>query len=273
MPSKMIVDKQKSTRSVVAVGETNADSVGERMKRELLAYLKKSEIMPDFALMMRLLGRALEDRMRAMVAADEAHEAELRDDEAPRAGRDASGERLGTQLAGLRDATSSIYGAPTAAALGIPGEIPRDPAMLLQVGRNTVGAAIRVKLPKPLLPGASLDLKVIAQQLASTCDDLAGHLADVAREQREAQVTQAAKNQSVDLYHASFTGTADIYTGFLGYTGNTELAERVRPSRRRPGTTASGDESDGRTPGTGPSGAGGHAIATTNTAGPGTATA
>lgn len=245
MPSKMVLDREKSTRSVVAAGEANADEIGAQMAAVLSPHLKKDEKMPDCALLVRLLDRALDGATGHMVTSNEAHEAEQRDDDPPRLGRDEGAVTVNTFLGNTRDAATSIYGAATAMALGIPSELPRDPNMILRLGRTVHGAIPDVKLPKPLIPGATMDLGAIAAQLKAHCDVLDGHLRDVAREERELQITQRTKDESIENNDHWFAGVARILSGFLYAIRKYTLAERVKPSRRRPGTTASADDDPG----------------------------
>lgn len=242
MPSKMVMDRQKGSRSVLAAGEANADAIGARLKEALAPHLRRGETMPDFALLVRLFCRALAEGTVRMVAADAAHQAELSDDEAPRAGRDETAAAVALALGAARDAVESIYGPATASKLGIPREVPRDPTTVLQLGRNVIAALPGVKLPKPVFSGASVDLKAVGQQLKVACDTLGDHLGDVAREEREAQLTQLAKNQSIEDNDHWFTSTARIISGLLYAIGLRDLSDRIRPSRRRPGTTAGGED-------------------------------
>ncbi|MBK8012464.1 MAG: hypothetical protein IPK13_14025 [Deltaproteobacteria bacterium] len=59
---------------------------------------------------------------------------------------------------------------------------------------------------------------------------------------REAEATLAAKNDAMATYDARFSEVAFLVSAFLRMAGEYELADRARPSNRRPGQT------DGSTP-------------------------
>lgn len=69
-------------------------------------------------------------------------------------------------------------------------------------------------------------------------------VADVTREAREAQVTQAAKVSAIAAHDTLFASVANVAEGLLTLVGENDLARRVRPSARRPGVTASDEGSD-----------------------------
>jgi hypothetical protein len=56
----------------------------------------------------------------------------------------------------------------------------------------------------------------------------------VAREVREAQTTQAAKNGAMEGYDALFGGVAGLLSHLLLVAGERELAAKVKPSGRKP---------------------------------------
>jgi hypothetical protein len=92
------------------------------------------------------------------------------------------------------------------------------------------------------IAGASLDVAVVAQALNQQRQVLRERLADVAREVREAQVSQVAKQAALDDYDRAFTGIATVFQGLFALVGKDELAARVRPSQRRPGQTEDAGE-------------------------------
>lgn len=250
MPSKLVVDRQKSATAVVAAAETYAGRIGDALTRILTPHLREGEVMPDFALGVELLGRAQRGSADTMTSADATHEFELLDDDAPRRARDETRDVLAAEVISLRDLLRALYGPAVVRALGLEGDTPDDPVQLMRVGRQVAEALGKFRLPPPRMAGATLDVVQIAGRLATLSHDLETHLEDVAREAREAQVTQTAKNRSITDYDTFFAGSAMVLSGFLRLAGERELADRVRPSRRRPGQTAGDAETDqgGATP-------------------------
>ena len=66
----------------------------------------------------------------------------------------------------------------------------------------------------------------------------------VDREGREAEITQASKDKAIAAYDTAFALTAGLLEVFLRFAGEPTLADKVRPSTRRPGTTADSETPD-----------------------------
>ncbi len=241
MPSKQVIDREKSAGAVVAVGETQADAAGAALGKVLKPHLEKGEALPDFSLVVKLVARAIDSAKGQMVDADAAHEAELGDDEPVRKARDAAAEELSDKIVELREVLTGAYGAATASAV-FSGPTPQDPVVLSRFAGEVATALGRVKLPAPRIKGAKLDLSETAGELRELRAGLDAELKGVAREVREAQATLDTRNQAIAAYDEAFGGGATTLTGLLRMAGKAELAARVRPSSRRPGQTASETE-------------------------------
>lgn len=243
MASKQVVDREKSANAVVAVSETQSEATGDALGKLLKPYVKKGESAPDFAMVLLLIGRAIESAKVRMVNADAAHEAELGDDDGVRAARDAARDVLSDKLVELREVLTGAFGAAMASAI-LSGPTPQDPALLVRFAGEVVTALGRVKLPPSRIKGAKLDKAETAAEITDLQTALDKRIKSVAREVREAQATLEAKNQELAAYDAIFAGGAKALEGLLLLAGKTELAAKVKPSSRRPGQTASeaGDE-------------------------------
>ena len=247
MASKQVTDREKSARAVVAAGETQAAAASAEIKKLLAPHLNKGESMPDVALLMTLVARALDTTKTRLVEADAAHEAELGDDEPVRRGRDEAAESLSDKLVELREIITGVYGAATTTAL-FPGPTPVDPVVLARFAGSVTDRLARVRLPAPRIKGAKFDTAELTETLETQRATLEQQLKDVAREVREAQATLEAKNQALMTYDAVFDGTAMTLAGLLRLAGKTELAARVKPSGRRAGQTAGDTEEPPTTP-------------------------
>lgn len=246
MASKQVTDREKSTRAVVASADTHATEINAGLTRELGPYLKAGEAMPDVALLVRLFGRKVKADNAALVAADHAHEKELSDDAAPREARDkASGEARGVLL-DLRAAVEAVYGAAGLTLLGIAAAVPTDASAVAAYGANALKALedASIKLPKPRRSAMKVDRAAFADDLRAELPPLQKALDKVAVEDREKEATQRAKNDAMAKNDATFTNAANWLSASCAAAGLSELADKVRPSGRRPGRQKIEDEAE-----------------------------
>lgn len=234
MPSKQVLDRQKLARAVLAAASTHSDVIVRELGTLLQAQLGRGESLPDVAFLLTLLSRSLASATETLVAADVAHETELRDDAEPRAARDELVDQLRSELIDLRTTVLGLYGTPGLVALALVGETPRDAVALSRFAWAVVQAcSAPAALPSPKVRGAKLDLNEIAALLSPLCKQLDAQLTTVAREEREAQVTLATKNAAQERFDQTYGAVASLLSALLVAAGQPELASRVRPSLRR----------------------------------------
>jgi hypothetical protein len=244
MPSKLVTDREKSSRAVAAAAGTHAAAVGEALAKALAQHLKAGETMPNVALLVQLLGRNIQADSAALVKADKAHEAELSDDDAPRRARDEAFEKVRSLLVDLRSGVDSAYGAAGLGVLGLKGETPSDPSAVAGAAAAALEALqdAKRKLPKPRRAGNKLDRAAYVEELTAELPPLQKALAKVANEDREKEATQRAKDQAFATNDRTFTRGAALLASLAAAAGLDDLADKVRPSGRRPGRTAAEDE-------------------------------
>lgn len=239
MLSMEVSDREYSARAVVRVLETHAGALTEAHRARVAPLLAAGEVAPDVGLALRLQGRRLAAACDAMVAADLAHEQELGDDEAPRRRRDESWRALHDACVDARDAVETVLGDEALAPVGMAKPAPQDPVALVAWAGEAV-ARLRdagVVLPAPRRKGSVIDRDALADEVGALVPTLAEALDDVARERREAEATHLAKMRAILAYDTVFGEVAALAAAQLRAAGLTELAERVRPSARRPGRT------------------------------------
>lgn len=232
MASKQVTDRQKGADAVLAIfdaqGGTLASAAGPVLGTDAQTVHTT----------LGLLQRALKNSRDAMVQADTAHETELADDPRAREARDEAAAKLSDKVIELRSVITGMYGAATSRAV-IVGQTPRDPVALERFVGEIVQNLGAVTWPAPRFAGAGLDAKAVAQDLSGAREALQAALTQVASEEREAQGSLSKKNQAIDEYDRGFTGVATTLAGLFTLAGEAELAEKVRPSTRRPGQTVS----------------------------------
>ena len=185
--SKQVSDRTKASRALAQTIETNATAIVQGVKAALDAKGAKA---PDVGPLLAALGSLVTVRSDALSAADQAHELEMADDQAPREARDAATEKGRETLIDLRAALAGTYGNASLSKVGLSGPAPQDPQALLAYGRKVQESLAQVKLGAPKRKGVQVDLKVFGKELDTQLGALESALKDVARETREGQATQ-----------------------------------------------------------------------------------
>ncbi len=237
MPSKQIVDRGKSANVVSSAASVHAARVAQSVETVLSPHLEKGEKLPDINVLTLLVGRWLAHTSENMATADEAHIHELSDDDPIRASRDKAQVALNDELVELREWMTGLFGARAVRSLGFAAETPRDPAALSHFAGEVVKSLREKTFPAPKRDGVSWAPTKEAGKIEKLRAQLDTALAEVVREVREAQGTLADKNTAIAAYDTSFSRVAKFLEGLFTLAGETALADRVRPSTRRPGQT------------------------------------
>ena len=173
----------------------------------------------------------------------EAHDAELADDAAPREARDSATAELVQAMVSIRGTTETVYGRSGLKALGIDGRTPTDSKAIQEHARKPVKQLNDpgLKLPKPQ-DRVKIDTSVWLAKVSKPLAVLAQARKDMAREEREAEITGNDKTRAMDAFNERFGVVATFTSSMLDLIGEDDLAGRIKPSLRRRGVTAEGDE-------------------------------
>ncbi|APR78830.1 Hypothetical protein A7982_04177 [Minicystis rosea] len=246
--AKVVSSRIAISRTVLASVEVH----GADVAKELSEILFPQGVPPTLTVpgLITALHGALSGAMEAMAVADVAHAQELSDDEAPRLARESGIAALRAQMIGLRSTFSSVYGTGILGAYGLAGETPDDPEALLQRVASTAQLLkSRPITETPRQIGITIDAPALGDALFATASELRAALADVRREEREAQITLGRRDEAVAVWNKRYQGVADVITGIYELVGRTDLADRVRPTaRRRAGLTEEADTTPAPTP-------------------------
>ena len=247
MTSKQVVDRGRSSTRVTTTGETHRSEIARGLTAKFEPLLEPGEVSPDMAFFVTLAMRLLARTQAQLDAADRAHDAELSDDPAVRAERDVAAGALRETVTNLRAAVSAVGGAAALQALSIPAAPPPDP-----LGLERYAAGLHAALVDPTRvvintsrAGIVLDRGAMAATLQPELARLQAALQNVAKEVAELGATQTAKDKAFVVHDATFSGVANILEGLLTLAGRDDLADRVRPSTRRPGTVEADDDAEG----------------------------
>lgn len=237
MPSKQIVVRKKSADVVTAAASVHAERVGQAITKELSPFLEKGQKMPDLTGFTLLLGKWLSVTSARMSAADEAHIHELSDDDPIRQRRDEAQTALNDELVDLREWMTGLFGARAVRSLGFAADTPRDPASLSHFAGEVTKSLREKTFPAPKRDGVAWSPAKEATKIDKLRETLDAAMAEVLREVREAQGTLADKNTAIATYDTAFGRASKVLEGLFTLADETALADRVRPSARRPGQT------------------------------------
>lgn len=245
MYSKMVEKRGGDADRLSAAFDTHSQTAADVLSEVLQPYLEKEEAVPDLWQFQRLLARRLEGMRKELAEADSVHDKEVRDDRTVRFDRDEAATDLRERLVGIRRTVEGSFGpGASAALLGIEGNLPRDPRILRSIGSKLMMRLQEEGLQgrESRLSGVQLDPTAWVQELDEPLGRLDEALRRLDRESRQAETTLIAKQQAMEAYDRAYLATARLMEDFFAYAGLTELAERVRPSRRSVSGPGDGEE-------------------------------
>jgi len=233
MGSKMVINRQKSSEAVQAVGRNHADEIE---KGVTAAY--GPDAGPAVKLLIHNAVEILKRDTVSMVSSDDEHLKETADDASSIDERDTFAQKAYEQLVDFRETAKAVYGSEYVDTLGFKGSTPQDPVAIHRLGVLVTGNISSSRPPEPRRAGVSLDIAQWSGPLGESIRALEKSLSHVADEKREAESLLVARNTAIEKYDRTFSKTADLMSSLLSIAGKDELAQRVRPSRRRSGQTA-----------------------------------
>jgi hypothetical protein len=229
--SKMVRDRQRAAGIVVQAAVTHADQVGAQLDQRLAPVDGAS----DSASMIRRLGQTLQASINGLVAADRAHEAEKADDAGVRQELEDAVETLYREAVDFRAGLEAAAGPEAVIAAGLSGPTPTEPIALTRLGQ-----ALHDRLPQVVtIPATRRGVVFDAMSFATPLSTALGRVEQaqqaVRREARELEVTLVAKTRLMSEHDVCFLNIARTLESLFRLAGFHELADRVRPSARRPG--------------------------------------
>jgi hypothetical protein len=231
-PSKAVADRIAISRTVVESLKLNAPEISGGLERVLFpAGTPQNLSVADIVLALR---NALSQATETMISADAAHQIELADDIVPCAILAQRIEMIKAFLISLRATFVSTYGTTVALAYAIPIQIPDDPEVLLRIAIG-VERLLRERslVETPRIKSLSIAPLAVAEDLAVAIAELRRALSDVTREQREAVMSETAREKALIEWFSTYIATAETACGLYTLAGFSELAQGLRPTSRR----------------------------------------
>jgi hypothetical protein len=227
MASRIVTAHQKHTESIQQALTTHGPAIVSGVRFVTGAADPEHEV--DVTPLLAHAGRALADRLGALIAADDAHQLELTDDAEPRTQRDAAAAELYRALVDLKQVTARLFGDGWVTKLSFPQEVSADPAQLARTGKQVIDALSTKTLPAPQVPGVGpVDGAVWITLLQGPLGRLTDARNDVTREEKEARATRTARDQALADLVAANVAAALLAQSLARIGGVLHLVEGLR---------------------------------------------
>jgi len=241
--SKMVTRRQDEAAIVIQAAVTHGDVVGARLEQTLAPGLGPA--VPgsgsSTADLIRRLGRTLQASIDALVVTDQAHEIKKARGRPVRREAKEAAAMLYREVVDLRRAVEAVGGPAALFKLGLKGITTREPVALCRVGD-----AVHTRLPGVASAltarrGLTFDAAAYLGPLAAATNRLEVAQEASVREQRERDITLMNKMRAMSAFDTCYLSVARALEALFRLAGMDELADRVRPPRRR-GQAADADE-------------------------------
>lgn len=242
MASNMVMFRQKSSAGVLAIATTNEELLVDRLEAEGQNHLEEGEEIPDYRMVLKVNTRNLKHATDEMVSADDLHTEETKEDYALKGRKSDIADPLYEDIVDFRGLVTSTFGNSVATTLRFKGRTPTDPVGLSRFTSEVLTALKNNPLPAPKRRGITIDQNLWINDLQNMKDKLDKHTRDTATEKRETELAMIKKNKAIAEYDRVFMYVAGTLSSWFKFIGERELAERVRPSRSKPGRTINSDE-------------------------------
>ncbi len=251
MASRLVVLRQRLANAIHAALERFSEVVAPVINERTGPFLREGEVLFDFPLLQRVLGRMVEASFERMVAADKAHFDELANDIAPRMERDKQVATVRQKLIDVRRIVQGLFGLERAVeVVAIDGKTAYQPDLLWRQAEHTLS---RLRSPDLRLPAAStasiaLDPTTLADELEPMVTALKAAIDAVDLDRRAAATSHQDKLDAIADHDLLITAGGRIVSGFYLLARRPDLANRIklslRPRRTPADATPDGDAPD-----------------------------
>lgn len=254
MPTKTVLRRQAATRDLRAAIETHETLATDGLIAVLTPLLEDGEELPiDLPRFQQLLVRLLDHNYDQLVDADQAHEAQLKEDLDPRRRRDRLTPELARQIRACRRDFIGAFGLDQAEGfLKLSGEIlTTNPVGLLRQARQVVDNLRNPDLATPpgLLPSSTFDREGWAQVLEPLMSDLQTALDDLDREVSEDRETRSFRQQALERMDDVLVTVAGLMRQVYRLGNQEDFIAEISPVfRRRRSRSSTSEPSDGSPP-------------------------
>ncbi len=246
--SKEVTDRQQSCGFVLTALLRQGARVAAQLLTLVQPHLEEGDEAPGFFPVVVALARKMGASLDQLVGADEAlYEANARYTRL-REQQTEFFSKLARKVARLRLTLINQYVAPRLVDLGLESETARSPRPLLRQADRIVKIFAGEDLEKLL--GESIfqepaNLRSQAAELDPLAGDLRRNLLGVDEARRALDEAKVARDKLKDQHDEIFLRSARTFEDFCRLAGEKELADKVRPSEKRPGRREQDPPEDG----------------------------
>lgn len=245
MPSKLVSNRQKSSKSVSAAFEVYGAKVASALVAKLMPLLENGEDMPDVERFLKLLCRLDARDTALLLAADALLATERGEDSQSRTQRDDALSALYSAIVDLAEEVEFIFGPAARERLHLSGTTTKDPVDLAEQAKriaaaltaSSTAADTSTKLPAPRRPHIPFNAAAHAQQLLTLSTSLENALGLNKLETRQTERALLDRNSADWTQNRTFTRTATIFEQCCELVGEDALAARIRHTIAKPGNT------------------------------------
>lgn len=233
MASKMVADRLKLRKIVVAAVTANAPEVTKVLTERLTPLLRPGENLPDFQLVQELLMRSVEQQMEILVAKDDANQVELLDSN-PRDRRDELAAEVYDEVVGLRKTAEGLYGSEGARKLlGFSGPTAEDPELLQRQANQAMVRLRSDDLPSPEKRSEALetDLRQWPDRVEPKVRALSQALLEIETERWFGFNTVSDKSGALTEFDFTLGNVTRIQRGLFALSGRLRAAELFFPQK------------------------------------------
>ncbi len=196
---------------------------------------------PGFLSVILGFGRTLKERLVLLVGADEAHYEEKAVFNALLEQRDEIGSILTRLVVALRRTVLGHHETPDLKRLGLEGDTAREPVPVLRQADRIIKILAQGKyaalLGPPIFEGTPFEAKDRGPQMKTVADQLREVLDEIGDAKRRTEDAYLKKLEATKSYDQLFIRAARTFEDWCRLVGRNDLADRIRPSEKRPGRT------------------------------------